>query len=143
MIEGQRTRVKKASPSKRSFLYLLSLLVSIALFSLLSLISRVYAGSAPGTAPVNLTSIPQVVGQALSIPEPNTALFGGLIIGMVLFLAITLPALLLPHGGFLIIFGFLALCLNCGLGFWPSWSLLFVVLIASGTMARQIMKWFR
>jgi len=92
---------------------------------------------------INVNTIPQAVGEKLGIPEPNTALVGGLIISMVFFMAIVLPSLLLGNKSLSFVFCFLALGLVTALGWLSPWFLLMISLLICGTAARQIMKWFR
>jgi hypothetical protein len=136
--QHQRERIKKSllfHPCGKTVF----LVIFFALLLVLSFVPRGF-GENEGNGPVDLTQVPQKVGEALGIPEPNTALVGGLVVGMILFLAITLPSLLLPNHAVSLIFGFLALALNGALGWWPGWILLISTLLISGMLARQILK---
>jgi hypothetical protein len=123
---------------KRRFLCLL--IPSFFLF--IVLIPKAFC-QGQGNSPVNITQIPEAIGQALGIPEPNTAVIGGLIISLVIIMAIVLPSLLLGNKAVTLVFLFIALSLVTGLGWLSSWVLLMIVLLIAGTMSRQIMKWFR
>jgi predicted branched-subunit amino acid permease len=94
-------------------------------------------------ADFTISEIPQKVGELFGIPEPNTALIGGAIAGMILFIAIVMPSLLFPNKSLALVFGFLALTLDVALGWIPSWAMLMSMLLIAGLFARQISKWFR
>jgi hypothetical protein len=118
----------------------LAFLPILSFFVLLILIPSAYA---VGDSGVNVGTMPQDFGEKIGIPEPNTALVGGLILSIVVFMAIVLPSLLLGNKAVSLIFCFLALGLSTSLGWLPGWIMLMVALLIAGTSARQIMKWFR
>lgn len=112
--------------------FLVSLLFLFSLFS----VSPVHASD------IDVTQVPQRTGELFGIPEPNTALIGGLIISIVVFMAIVLPSLLFKNKGMSLIFAFMALSLLVALSWIPAWIMLMILLLIAGMFARNIRKWF-
>lgn len=111
--------------------------LAISLFFLfLSLVPRAYCSD------VSITDVPQKMGEALGIPEPNTALVGGVVMSTIFFMAVVMPTLFIRNKAVAFILAFLALGIDVAFSWLPPWLMLMICLMVAGLFAKQIKGMF-
>lgn len=113
-------------------------LISFLFFAILSSLPLAYAPE-----DIDIMEVPQQVGEAFGIPEPNTATVGGLFMSCIVFLALVLPTLLLRNKAPALIMAFMVLCFVVSVAWLPLWVLLISLLIVAGFMGKRVASWFK
>lgn len=113
----------------------------------LTLISLFFASlfsipSAYAPQDIDITQVPEAVGESFGIPAPNTAFVGGLFMSGIVFLALVLPTLLLRNKAPALIMSFLVLTFLVSINWLPIWVMIMITVIVTGAMSRRIKRWF-
>lgn len=91
-------------------------------------------------ADIDITTVPERVGELFGIPASSRAFVGGVLMTSIIFLVFVMPCLLLRNKSPAMIMSFLVLCFCVSVEWLPTWIMLVIVLIISLSWASKIKR---